>query len=942
MYGKKILFERLIEMSKKAKRGTFGLILGIFVIGLVLLNVLKYPAVEIEFRSTNEREALVVFYNNGEESVFDDSHIKMYGITSTDKFQKAAFKLPAGGLNNLRIDCGASAGKTEIKSITLKKNLFLKKTLQGEEILQVFPTANMLTSYDAEEYAVLEYEENDPYIQSGNLKELSYDINFVKMILVGLIALLVSFLGSAAISFLISKITFDDIRRMWKNIRKSRKVRWACVFCGLFIVTGIITANSNQPLLVRWIQYPSIEISFKTGSYQEPLAVFYNNGTESVYDDNHYEKRKIYGTNDFQTVIIPISKEGLQNVRIDFGESAGKIEIASVTIRKSLFEQKVLGGSELIENFDQTSCVKEYKLGEYVEVEYEAGDPYISSNSLAWLEYDSRGIMGVLDLVKWLGLCLVISAIVTLLIYKILPHAGSIKSFLLSKLHDVRIRYAIKAVLLLVVVLIFISVPIYFTVDSAWYMSYLKYFEGKEAFAGWDLIRGWLFPYLIYSTSQLFGFTSQGLSCLMLVFFMLTLYLCFSFFKIVDDEKLRYIKYAVILILLFNPVVFGYYHVVLTEFLGASICLFNMIFFLKAYYVPDGGKIRWMVLKAVVLALDLILAYSLKQTYIAFITIPFVLTELCRWLKREKKGMALITFVVAFVCLLVSNKMWTNYVHTGSVFREGKVISESSGSAERTLSYALVNGATYFEIVDEDTVAVLNDNMEVEETFEFSTRENSDVRYIIECFLQRPDRMLMGYIDNYLVLSNYYGRGEDHKSAIKEASFTRGNENSGIACAFGWYERGRDFYTEQSYDDLIEWFGYEDLTQLKFMVDSSTVLETIYHSNGYVQFTKILFTISMIAAPFLAILLFAYELWGVIKKRSIDKRLEIAFILETTVFGNVLALAILNNQIDRYCFPVFMIAVLGMFLVLYVALQKLFTEMIRVGKKVRGKCNVVA
>ncbi|KAI4448345.1 hypothetical protein C823_002865 [Eubacterium plexicaudatum ASF492] len=69
------------------------------------------------------------------------------------------------------------------------------------------------------------------------------------------------------------------------------------------------------------------------------------------------------------------------------------------------------------------------------------------------------------------------------------------------------------------------------------------------------------------------------------------------------------------------------------------------------------------------------------------------------------------------------------------------------------------------------------------------------------------------------------------------------------------------------------------------------------------------------------------------KKRSIDKRLEIAFILEITVFGNVFALAILNNQIDRYCFPVFMIAVLGLFLVLHVTLQKSFDKMKCIGKR---------
>ncbi|KAI4448346.1 hypothetical protein C823_002866 [Eubacterium plexicaudatum ASF492] len=272
--------------------------------------------------------------------------------------------------------------------------------------------------------------------------------------------------------------------------------------------------------------------------------------------------------------------------------------------------------------------------------------------------------------------------------------------------------------------------------------------------------------------------------------------------------------------------------------------------------------------------MNLILAYSLKQTYIAFITIPFVVTEFCRWIKREKKGRALITFCVAFVCLLASNRMWTNYVHTGNIFREGKMVSATGGNIGQMFNNSLANGATYFEVVDENTVAVLDNNMEVEETFEFSIKKNGNIRYIIECFLKRPDKMLMGYINNYLVLTNYYGRGEDYKSAVKEASFTRGNENSWIACAFSWYRRGKEFYTDQGYDDLMEEFEYEDLTQFKIPVDSSIVLEMIYHFTGYVQFTKILFTISLIAAPLLAILLFAYVLWHVIKKEALIRGLR--------------------------------------------------------------------
>ena len=67
--------------------------------------------------------------------------------------------------------------------------------------------------------------------------------------------------------------------------------------------------------------------------------------------------------------------------------------------------------------------------------------------------------------------------------------------------------------------------------------------------------------------------------------------------------------------------------------------------------------------------------------------------------------------------------------------------------------------------------------------------------------------------------------------------------------------------------------------------------------------------------------------------------LPICFIMESTVFGYIAALAILNNQIDRYCFPVFIVAILATFLIFYEGIRFICNYIMSISGFRRNKNN---
>ena len=144
--------------------------------------------------------------------------------------------------------------------------------------------------------------------------------------------------------------------------------------------------------------------------------------------------------------------------------------------------------------------------------------------------------------------------------------------------------------LLIILSIAFFSATLTITWDGAHYLSYVDIFEENKAFYTWDIVRGPVFPISIYLGDKIFGKSAIGILSL---FFIVYLLYCFIIEKIsneiFDDIKFKKIfKFLFFTFAIFNPVVFGYFHTLLTEILAIFLMVLSCYFAYK--WVDAGGK----------------------------------------------------------------------------------------------------------------------------------------------------------------------------------------------------------------------------------------------------------------------------------------------------------------------------------------------------------------
>ena len=98
--------------------------------------------------------------------------------------------------------------------------------------------------------------------------------------------------------------------------------------------------------------------------------------------------------------------------------------------------------------------------------------------------------------------------------------------------------------------------------DSAHYMNYVNIFEGNLAWNQWDVVRGPVFPIIIYLGNFIFGKTSQGLIMNTYLYYVIMLVFCYRILRefFLEDKKVTIKKRNVIiglfifLMIIINPI----------------------------------------------------------------------------------------------------------------------------------------------------------------------------------------------------------------------------------------------------------------------------------------------------------------------------------------------------------------------------------------------------
>lgn len=491
-----------------------------------------------------------------------------------------------------------------------------------------------------------------------------------------------------------------------------------------------------------------------------------------------------------------------------------------------------------------------------------------------------------------------------------------------------------KIVLGLIISIIFFSIKPIFSFDGAWYVGYLDFLDGTKPFSQWPAIRGFVFPTILY-----LGWNIQhgwiGFAVVLYIFYILTYFMITKMIDYVRKRVLKSTKYiwvdyilATILILL-NPIIWGYYHFVLTESVSITLLVFTISYLMYSFEkrIQNRFSLKNKIFYIIVLSFDLLIAWFLKQSYFGIVLFLTIAAEVF-YLYYNHKMKSLIYSMILFVCmgssLAVSLNIWGNMTVPSSGKKFTKMICDLRYFKQEN-SY--VDG--------KQNISIKNDNYEEIDNFTYDFQPNifNYIEYIVICLKNNPERVVTGWIDNYLTLCDIYSlppidpaaidyaHGIVERNSMMENMFKVGYngsismENRNLVVSAISVNGSVDLdYTKETLEGLG---GYSDkCEQFKYEYRNNNLVLSVTNRISQV-ISYVLFSILTVFSPVILIVYVVRE----VKYRKQEYFLEICLSFFSTMYIllNVFAATI----IDRYIVQA------------YVAM--LILLIIFVGKKIGGR-----
>lgn len=295
------------------------------------------------------------------------------------------------------------------------------------------------------------------------------------------------------------------------------------------------------------------------------------------------------------------------------------------------------------------------------------------------------------------------------------------------------------AICLTFFIIIFFSIRLVITYDSAHYLNYVSIFEGELPASSWDIVRGPVFPSIIFLFDTLFGKTGAGILVGTFTFYLIFSITCYKLCKeLCRSYKHRHIIQKLLLIvLILNPLIMGYFHVLLTEFIAITLTILNILIAYKWVFCNTHNK-KHLLFYALYFIFSIVFCYHLKQPYIIISFIPLLIASIISIIKKHTLRNVFYrtgTVVMSLIALFISINVWN------AILKNKGVDMNSGRDSSSMLSQQLLQA--YQITYDQDGDGV---------TDPISTLDAIGI--VFNDFISNPSRITGIYISNYCGLTS--------------------------------------------------------------------------------------------------------------------------------------------------------------------------------------------
>ncbi len=339
-------------------------------------------------------------------------------------------------------------------------------------------------------------------------------------------------------------------------------------------------------------------------------------------------------------------------------------------------------------------------------------------------------------------------------------------------------KYLILGGIILLAIIFFSYSPI-ITWDSSHYLWLADLLSPNDAFSNWAMSRGIVFPLIVYLSNILIGKNADGLLILMFLFYLAMLGFSYLILRDTNKEmklcpnnkKRIFFIIAIMVLIVFNPIVYGYYHVLLTEFvavtLGVITCYLSWKW-LQCDFIKSKAK---YILYTLFFGFTTVFAWHLKQPYVSAGLFPVIIAaiiSICRNFNWKNILQRSITVLFCLILLFVSLAVWNKVLEIGKV----KISDDkkTSGFINRGILCGInqLKDVTEIEIEEDPEDKLKEMEEEIEETEKEEPEKELNLEAIEELNISEKDKEEINKIINqeseyksYRIYQNNNAKGKD-------------------------------------------------------------------------------------------------------------------------------------------------------------------------------------
>ena len=466
-----------------------------------------------------------------------------------------------------------------------------------------------------------------------------------------------------------------------------------------------------------------------------------------------------------------------------------------------------------------------------------------------------------------------------------------------------------------------------FTPDSTEYYAISRVIVGDLPITRWWELRGPTFPLVVALITQIFGDSPVGFlvgSFIVYLFFIGAVWLVLrEVLKLITNQINKvFVVILVIGLIIFNPILIGYSHAMLTELLAIPLAMLSFYLALKwAYFQPQRKTWIQAVLYVLAFLILSLSAWLLKQPYLTLAILPLLgasVISLVRVKGWQNLVYRLVGVVVVFGFTFSLSSVWNNYLcsqkqclkeyESGHYLNKGLV---DSATSFRAIAVPEAVGKTHKVYGVHNYKGEMIDRIVISKQEIASESSTQEALKTLAIFAKKhPVVFMRSYLFNYWATIDFMNTiivsqgGVYHFVPLFDNILQTGGENYSLS--YSAYE-----------DRSIVWWdidqrppGLDFIKHYGVQRHNNKLVKLIYKLvGGPFQF---LFVMVFLFLPVL-FLVSLYRFFKTIKQKTTKSVLlnDVVLLLSGVSFLHVLSNVLTGAIIDRYISPVLSLTLLA-------------------------------